>query len=672
MRQSRKKYADGGDTDYTPQMPDDADQYPREGGLGEMAIHGATTPIRYMKGMVDAAHQATDNPFGSEEYQDAHRQVGDLTGELGMSMIGPKGVPAPKDQLGVFVGPYGAHMLRQQEREAGRPVTAHPVYASKLDENASRLRPEFQEAYRGYQADTRDEAAKYMLENGSNNPRDIFKESGWSIGPGGKPRKEIADFDAKLVPAEEQNFLSRLMGKPMAYKLEHPAGDLHEIYGIPPIRFDPNMERSEGIGSFNPMTNEIKIAGWPTKENLKSATTIALHEMQHAIQRKEGFPIGDNPMRLQAASETNHIELNKSRGLEPHNSPPRNSFDEEYFPPGSKLPEWQAEKVKDVLKRKKIDPESDKGKSLMDDMRFDLGNRISIARQMAYERSAGEVEARNVQDRRAKSYRYQKYPEDTEDISRGLQKPLTYEELMKEEGGYAAGGSVEGDGNDDVSYGGTMPKSLQPMTTQVPESWTKVPNSISPSKKPMPSSDEIDHYASGGFNPFNPEKAMSIALSRDAAGGSSGLIHGTTGGRTDNRDMTVPQGAYIVPADIVSGMGQGNTIAGGAVLGKLMNRGPYNMNIPRAMKGSRTGPRHSSKSFNSTTSFSFADGGGTGEGTPIVAAAGEYVIHPDDVRRLGGGDLDTGHDILDAFVKHMRDKTIKTLRKLPGPKGAKK
>ena len=53
---------------------------------------------------------------------------------------------------------------------------------------------------------------------------------------------------------------------------------------------------------------------------------------------------------------------------------------------------------------------------------------------------------------------------------------------------------------------------------------------------------------------------------------------------------------------------------------------------------------------------------------PIVAAGGEYVIHPRDVLRIGDGNLDNGHRALDAFVLKMRKQTIKTLKNLPGPK----
>jgi hypothetical protein len=35
---------------------------------------------------------------------------------------------------------------------------------------------------------------------------------------------------------------------------------------------------------------------------------------------------------------------------------------------------------------------------------------------------------------------------------------------------------------------------------------------------------------------------------------------------------------------------------------------------------------------------------------------------------MGDGDMDVGHRELDAFVKKMRAKTVKTLRNLPPPK----
>lgn len=60
--------------------------------------------------------------------------------------------------------------------------------------------------------------------------------------------------------------------------------------------------------------------------------------------------------------------------------------------------------------------------------------------------------------------------------------------------------------------------------------------------------------------------------------------------------------------------------------------------------------------------------GGAASGVPIVAAGGEYVLSPEQVRGVGNGDLDTGHRVLDRFVKDTRAQLIKTLQKLPGPK----
>ena len=41
-----------------------------------------------------------------------------------------------------------------------------------------------------------------------------------------------------------------------------------------------------------------------------------------------------------------------------------------------------------------------------------------------------------------------------------------------------------------------------------------------------------------------------------------GPIHSSVAGRTDHLPINVPSGAYVLPADIVSAMGEGNTMAG--------------------------------------------------------------------------------------------------------------
>lgn len=122
----------------------------------------------------------------------------------------------------------------------------------------------------------------------------------------------------------------------------------------------------------------------------------------------------------------------------------------------------------------------------------------------------------------------------------------------------------------------------------------------------------------------------------------TGPIHSPVAGRTDHLPMHVPSGSYVIPADIASAMGEGNTMAGFKYLDRMFNAAP----------GVRA----------------FAAGGYTGELVPIVAAGGEYVISPDAVENIGMGDMDLGHKALDSFVTKMRAKTVKTLQNLPPPK----
>lgn len=133
----------------------------------------------------------------------------------------------------------------------------------------------------------------------------------------------------------------------------------------------------------------------------------------------------------------------------------------------------------------------------------------------------------------------------------------------------------------------------------------------------------------------------------------TGPIHSSVAGRTDHLPVHVPSGSYVIPADIVSGMGEGNTIAGFKHLRRMFGGQPYRgSSAPYSQAG---GP------------YGMAQGG-KASGVPIVAAGGEYVLHPDQVRDAGGGDIDMGHKVLDAFVLRMRKELVTTLKKLPGPK----
>lgn len=173
--------------------------------------------------------------------------------------------------------------------------------------------------------------------------------------------------------------------------------------------------------------------------------------------------------------------------------------------------------------------------------------------------------------------------------------------------------------------------------------------------------------------------ALNTARKARATGGKvhTGPINSAVAGRTDHLPMHVPSGAYVIPADIISAMGEGNTAAGFKVAqnifgvpfygdkGKPGSGQVYQQALqPYGAEGDQ--PYDSSQMPYDVPAPHKASGGTAT--VPIVAAGGEYVIHPEDVVRLGEGNMDDGHRILDEFVKRMRAKTIKTLSALPGPK----
>jgi hypothetical protein len=114
-----------------------------------------------------------------------------------------------------------------------------------------------------------------------------------------------------------------------------------------------------------------------------------------------------------------------------------------------------------------------------------------------------------------------------------------------------------------------------------------------------------------------------------------GPIHSNVAGRTDHLPINVPSGSYVIPADIISAMGEGNTMAGFQTANSIFGR---------QEKSSEDEP------------------------VEIIAAGGEYVVSPGNISRIGGGNIENGHATLDEFVKKYRAKTIQTLKELPGPR----
>jgi hypothetical protein len=113
----------------------------------------------------------------------------------------------------------------------------------------------------------------------------------------------------------------------------------------------------------------------------------------------------------------------------------------------------------------------------------------------------------------------------------------------------------------------------------------------------------------------------------------------------------VYSGSYVLPADIVSSLAEGNTEAGYEVIQRMIEeQKSKGGSVGMTQKYGLHGHFHEPRSI-----------------VPVIVAGGEFILTPEEVELFGEGDLDEGHKVLDSFVKSQRKNTIKTLRSLPPP-----
>lgn len=185
-------------------------------------------------------------------------------------------------------------------------------------------------------------------------------------------------------------------------------------------------------------------------------------------------------------------------------------------------------------------------------------------------------------------------------------------------------------------------------------------------RSPMPVAKKPHGFADGGMpqsmaDPwFEKREASNIAAYHPG-----GLYGGNTGGRTDNIANLVPAGAYVVPADVVSGLGEGNSQAGAAIMDKMFHSNPHGIESDKMTHGRGAGMPAPPRPFHQSEEF--AKGGTIKGHVPIIAASGEFLIRPDALIRKFGS-LERAHKVMDNFVQHYRKKTAKKMLSLPGPK----
>lgn len=185
---------------------------------------------------------------------------------------------------------------------------------------------------------------------------------------------------------------------------------------------------------------------------------------------------------------------------------------------------------------------------------------------------------------------------------------------------------------------------------------------------------DVQHYADGGEMSWE----QGAKMASHTASATTGFLHSIVPGRTDLIHANPPMGAYVIPADIVSGLAEGNSLAGAHIISQALQTGPFGMALPK--RGGSGGVKIPSPppAFSGAYQAPAAKRGGrqnerdVGKPTPILAAGGEYIVSPDVVRAWGHGDLKKGHDVLDHWVTRKRKEIAREMLSLPGPKHASK
>jgi hypothetical protein len=215
------------------------------------------------------------------------------------------------------------------------------------------------------------------------------------------------------------------------------------------------------------------------------------------------------------------------------------------------------------------------------------------------------------------------------------------------------------------AMGGVVPN--MPMTT--PGNPMMAPRPMMPNQMPSPGMGVAAPpmmMPPKGLNGSMPGPAGAKPLSTGGMASpkpklTTGPIVSAVPGRTDRHLTHVPSGSFVIPADIVSAHGEGNTLAG---INKLHQKFRMGHN-PSAIPGA-----------NQSAGKKFAKGGAdhhVGKPVKVILAGGEVVVPAENVletmRRITGKPLtlDQAHHEMDAWVIKERKKLVKTLKSLPGP-----
>jgi hypothetical protein len=208
--------------------------------------------------------------------------------ELG-TIMGPglakAAAPAAKGYLSLLGNEINAGLTGQPTRSVVGQMTPKPLQIF-IGENSKSWNKE---------------AAKTAIEmeKAGAKPEDIWSATGTFRGAEGKLRQEISDVSAQLLN-KQKNFEGKLhetLSHPELYK-NYPALQYYDTDITSEIALPEHMKKTligRGGGSFTEkdfVSGEPKITAKAYSEEDKKAL---LHELQHAVQAKEGFARGGSP-----------------------------------------------------------------------------------------------------------------------------------------------------------------------------------------------------------------------------------------------------------------------------------------------------------------------------------------------------------------------------------------
>lgn len=135
-----------------------------------------------------------------------------------------------------------------------------------------------------------------------------------------------------------------------------------------------------------------------------------------------------------------------------------------------------------------------------------------------------------------------------------------------------------------------------------------------------------------------PPKMAGMGVASAVPKGIVGPVMSDGGGRSDDVSASLQENSYVIPAMIVSALGQGNTEAGMRILTEMFGAGEEN-----------------------------EENEGESDDVDAMVSGGEFVIPAKKVAAIGDGDPEAGANVLDQFIMGIRGKHAAMLQNAPEP-----